>query len=128
MTNSMRGAENPRLIGGNNMTMVLGIIALGFYWAWIFSCFSSDVMNPFGPSRIIDYQLLLVMASGISALSMSLSSVMPPKLETFLRSSLGSILVAFFATLAGIPSLATQLGFSWSFGLVTPLWCLGMFA
>ena len=128
MTNSMRGAENTRLIGGNNMTMVLGIIALGFYWAWIFSCFSSDVMNPFGPSRIIDYQLLLVMASGISALSMSLSSVMPPKLETFLRSSLGSILVAFFATLAGIPSLAAQLGFSWSFGLVTPLWCLGMFA
>ena len=127
MTNSMRSTENMRLIGSNNMTMVLGIMALGFYWAWIFSCFSSDVMNPFGTIGIIDYQLLLVIAAGISALSMSLSSVMPTEAETFFRSPLGSILVAFFATLAGIPSLAAQLGFALNFALIVVLWCLGMF-
>lgn len=127
MTNGMTKTENVRLIGENSITMTLGIMALGFYWAWIFSCFSSDVMNPFGQERILDYQLLLVMAAGISALSMGISSIMPAKAESFLRSTPGSVLVALLATLAGIPSLATQLGCTLSFPLVTLLWCAGMF-
>ena len=128
MTNGMRNSENTRLIGENSIIVVLGVMSLGFYWAWIFSCYSSDVMNPFGPTGIIDYQLLLVIAAGTSALSMGFSSVAPAKMETFLRSSLGSIAVAVAAMLAGVPSLASRLGFSLGFPLLVGLWCIGMCA
>ena len=128
MTDGIRDAENVRLAGKSIIVTTLGVLALGFYWAWIFSCFSSNVMNPFGQDFIIDYQFLLVIAAGFSALSMGLTSIAPLKLEVFFRSSLGSIIIAIFAMLAGIPSLMYQLGFPLDFPLLVTLWCIGMCA
>ena len=128
MTNGIRSAKNARLIGKNGIITVLGIMALGFYWAWIFSCFSSDVMNPFGPSGVVEYQSLLVMAAGISTLSMGFSSVATGKVEEFFRSTPGSIAAAAAAMLAGVPSLASRLGLVLDFPLLAALWCLGMCA
>lgn len=128
MADGMRRDDYLQLMGKNSLILGLGVLALGFYWAWIFSCFSSAVMNPFGAREIVSYQLFLVMAAGVSALSMVATSVLPSSVEVFFRSSLGSVLTAVLAMLAGIPSLMSQLGIDLDYALSVGLWCVGMCA
>lgn len=128
MVDGMRSDDDLQLMSKSSLTLGLGVLALGFYWAWIFSCYSSAIMNPFEVEEIGAYQLFLVMAAGMSALSMAVTSVLSNNVEALFRSSLGSVLTAMLAMLAGVPSLMSQLGFNMGYALSVGLWCAGQCA
>lgn len=48
MTTGMRFSNtNKQLMQTSNYIIITGVLSLGSYWAWIFSTYSSVVINPF---------------------------------------------------------------------------------
>lgn len=67
---STEGDARDLLIGNSSRRVILGIVALAAYWAWIFSIFHANVLNPFATADFSAYLLLCVIVAGASALSM----------------------------------------------------------
>lgn len=119
--------ERQQLLGKSGITLITGVLALATYWAWIFSIFSSTVVNPFGSGGVTGYLALLVIAAGSSALCMLVTALAPDRMEAFFRGTGGTVLLAALSPLGCLPALASHLGFEVSFVLALVPWVASTF-
>jgi DNA-binding CsgD family transcriptional regulator len=115
------------LLNKSGMTLLSGVLSLAAYWGWIFSTFSSVVINPFGSARITDYLALLVIAAGSSALCMFVTALAPDQAERFFRGTGGTVMLALLSPLGCIPALLSNVGFDVSFAQTLLPWVVSTF-
>lgn len=122
------GSEQQQmLLSKSGATLIAGVISLAAYWGWIFSTFSSTVLNPFGPERITGYLALLVIAAGASALCMFVTALAPDRMERFFRGTGGTILLAVLSPIGCIPAFLSRLGIEVTFAQTLIPWFVSTF-
>lgn len=115
------------LLSKSGATLIAGVLSLAAYWGWIFSTFSSTVVNPFGPEGITDYLALLVVAAGSSALCMFVTALIPDAMEAFFRGTAGTIMLAVLSPIGCIPAFLSCLGIDVAFSQALVPWIVSMF-
>lgn len=128
---STRAAESggrDLLIGNSSRYVILGIVALAAYWAWIFSIFHANVLNPFAAGQFNAYLLLCVIVAGSSALSMGAFVLFGWYLQRLVDRPWFGVGVAALALLAEVPAFLGQLGWEFSFLQAGMLFAVGGFA
>lgn len=119
--------QQQMLFSRSGVTLIAGVLSLAAYWGWIFSMFSSTVINPFGPAGIHDYLALLVVAAGSSALCMLITALVPDKMETFFRGTSGTVILAVLSPIGCIPAFLSSVGIEVAFAQAVVPWFVSTF-
>ena len=116
------------LIGGSSICIILGILALATYWAWIFSIFHASVLNPFGDVSFNSYLALCVVAAGASALSMVVFVLLGRYLQNVIDKTWFTLVLVALSALMGVPALVARLGGEPSFLQALLAWGVSAFS
>lgn len=119
------GDARDLLIGNSSRRVILGIVALAAYWAWIFSIFHANVLNPFATADFSAYLLLCVIVAGASALSMVVFALAGWYLQHVVDRPWFGIGVALLSILAEVPAFLGQMGSELGFLQAGVLFALG---
>ena len=119
------GDARDLLIGNSSRRVILGIVALAAYWAWIFSIFHANVLNPFATADFSAYLLLCVIVAGASALSMVVFALAGWHLQHVVDRLWFGIGVALLSILAEVPAFLGQMGSELGFLQAGVLFALG---
>ncbi len=122
------GNARDLLIGNSSRRVILGIVALAAYWAWIFSIFHANVLNPFTTADFSAYLLLCVIVAGSSALSMVVFALLGWYLQRLVDRRWFAVGVALLSILAEVPAFLGQMGSELDFSQAGALFALGGFA
>ncbi|HIW76540.1 MULTISPECIES: response regulator transcription factor [Gordonibacter] len=128
---STRAAESDGrdlLIGNSSRYVILGIVALAAYWAWIFSIFHANVLNPFAAEEFNAYLMLCVIVAGSSALSMGAFVLFGCYLQRMVDRMWFTVGIALLSLLTEAPAFLGQVGGELSFPQAGVLFAIGGFA
>lgn len=120
-------SKSDALLGNASTCIVLGVAALATYWAWIFSIFHADMLNPFLSVDFNEYLMLCVVAAGSSAVSMFLFVVFGRQMQFVIDRPYFTVTVAVLSVAMVMPALFEQLGMQLGFISTCVLWALGSF-
>ncbi len=119
--------QQQMLLSRSGATLIAGVLSLAAYWGWIFSTYSSTVINPFGSDGITAYLALLVIAAGSSALCMFVTALAPDRMESFFRGTGGTVLLAVLSPIGCIPAFLSRLGVDVTFAQALVPWIVSTF-
>ncbi len=119
--------QQQMLLSRSGVTLIAGVLSLAAYWGWIFSTYSSTVINPFGSAGITEYLALCVIAAGSSALCMLVTALAPDRMEAFFRGTGGTILLAALSPIGCLPAFLNRIGMDVSFVQTLLPWAVSTF-
>lgn len=123
-----RPPERDALIEDSSACAILGIAALATYWAWIFSVFHANVLDPLKGGDFESYSILCVIAAGSSAVSMVLFVLLGRYLQCLIDKRFFSAVLVVMSLAMGIPALCSQAGYEMGFVWTCVLWAVGGFS